>query len=102
MIITCTILHSQQRRRTIKKYACKRYLGMTCAELREANELRTKMQTLTLLDSVMDNGNEKNTVIVQSWKHYTFFECLRAVFVQSVLYLEPLHYLEQKIRQFFR
>lgn len=73
------------RRKSVKKYALhKRYLGMTCAELRKANELRTKMRTLTLLHSVMDNENDKNTVME--------IGCLQIVSTQGVLYLELLSF----------
>lgn len=44
------------RRKSIKRYALhKRYLGMTCAELRKANDLRKKLRTLSILHSVIDN-----------------------------------------------
>jgi DDE superfamily endonuclease len=51
-------------RKSIKRYALhKRYLGMTCAELRKAGDWRKKLRTLTILHAVMDNQREKDDVM---------------------------------------
>jgi hypothetical protein len=52
------------RRKSIKRYALhKRYLGMTCAEIRKTNALKKKIRTLTLMHSVMDNESDKDNVM---------------------------------------